>query len=442
MNPSQGWFASPQVESQEGRNLWLLAAHQIVYCVGWIFKTESVIMPAFLDAVAGPGSGWIRGLLPVINRFGQGVAQIFLADQLRTMRLKKRALAAFSALMALPLVAMAVLWTTRAGSGGPALAGLVMVCYFIFFILNGCYLLSFGTVQGKLIRPTHRGRLLRRSTFWGTLAATGFAWWLLPGWLEADASNGPRFHAIFLWVAGCLCLSGGVALGIREPADCSTPTKTPPRGRNLPDTIRALRADPNLRRIGLVAMFLGTGMIVTPHYQALALGELQLPTANLMNFAITQNLTVGMLSLLVGPMADAWGNRLTLRILIFGSATAPALGATLALLPGSVSAGLSWLMFIPLGISPLLLPILTNYTLETCPPHRHPRYVSTVNVCVAVPFLFAPLAGWAIDRVGYAPVFGLITLLVLLSGGFTFWIAEPRRPGGVDNSRREKSTEA
>ncbi|MCS7305464.1 MAG: MFS transporter [Thermoguttaceae bacterium] len=426
-SPAQGWSISPQVEAEEKRNLWILAGHQIVYCVGWIFKTESVIMPAFLDAVAGPGAGLLRGFLPVLNRFGQGASQIFLAPRLRRMVYKKRALAGFSAAMALPLLAMAALWSVSIGQASLLLAGGVLGCYFLFFVLNGFYLLSFGTVQGKLIRPTHRGRLLRRSTFWGTLAATGFALWLLPGWLQSNEHGQPNFHLLFLWVASCLWLSAGVALALREPPDAIS--KKPPRRTtgNIPDMIRALQADPNLRRIGLVGICLGAGLIVSPHYQALALGKFQCPPIELMHFAITQNIAVGLVSLLVGPMADAWGNRLTLRVLIFGTSAAPALAAGLTLLPTPLSGSLSWLIFIPLGISPLLLPILNNYTLETCPPHRHPRYLSTVNLCVAIPFLLAPAAGWAVEQIGYGPVFGAAAGLLLLAAVLTFRIAEPRR---------------
>ena len=48
------------LEETESRNLLALAAFQVLLRIGWIFKTETVIMPDFLDAIAG--AGWIRGL--------------------------------------------------------------------------------------------------------------------------------------------------------------------------------------------------------------------------------------------------------------------------------------------------------------------------------------------------------------------------------------------
>ncbi|HID75426.1 MAG TPA: hypothetical protein EYP56_05445, partial [Planctomycetaceae bacterium] len=69
------WPGRAEIERCEARNLLLLATHQIVFRIGWVFKTESVIMPAFVDLVAGPG--WVRGCLPVLNRLGQSVPPVF-----------------------------------------------------------------------------------------------------------------------------------------------------------------------------------------------------------------------------------------------------------------------------------------------------------------------------------------------------------------------------
>ena len=57
-------------------------------------------MPTVLDQVAG--AGWIRGLLPILNRFGQSVPPVFAAAALQRLRHKKRALATLPLLMSLP----------------------------------------------------------------------------------------------------------------------------------------------------------------------------------------------------------------------------------------------------------------------------------------------------------------------------------------------------
>ncbi len=437
MPPPSHWPAHPEIESRQSRNLLLLAVHQIVFRIGWVFKTESVIMPAFLDLVAGPGCGWLRGWMPMLNRFGQNVTPVFFAERLRATRLKKRGLAAYVLLMSLPLGALALVWLTFGRQSPKSMIWLFLVLYFIFFVFNGLYHVSFGTVQGKLIRPTRRGRLLLVSTALGTIPAMGAVWWLLPGWLGAPDWG---FGCIFGFTAVCIFLSGLIALALSEPPD-DRPTaprlRVGPKHtwraicRALSDTRHVLRRDVNLQWLGLVAPLFGCSLIVFPHYQALALQDLDNDIQRLMVFVIVQNAAVGAFSLLVGPAADAWGNRLTLRVLIFGSALAPLLAIALAH-GGDLGANLYWLVFIPLGVTPLVFRILINYTLEVCRPDEHARYVSTVNLCLAAPFVFSPAVGWVVDAAGFEVVFLAAAGLVLLGGCLTFRLDEPRHAIAAD----------
>jgi len=178
-----------------------------------------------------------------------------------------------------------------------------------------------------------------------------------------------------------------------------------------------------------VAMLFAGGLMVFPHYQALARTELGLSGRHLMVWVVTQNVAVAVFSLFVGPLADRHGYRLTLRILIFGSAIAPAFVISLTLVPNDMGAKLFWLVYVPLGITPLVLRALLNYALEICEPAAHPRYQSIVTLGVVVPFLLSPVVGWLVDvdEVGFEWVFMVAVLLVLLSGLLTFRLDEPRR---------------
>jgi hypothetical protein len=430
------WPSHAQIEIRQPRNLLLLAVHQIVFRVGWIFKTESVIMPAFIDRVVtglvSPAvAGALRGCLPVLNRLGQSVPPVFCAERLKAAPYKKRALVAFTLLMSLPFAVLSLVWFAIAGQSRLWVAALFLVLYFTFFVFNGLYHVSFGTVQGKLIRPTRRGRLLLVSTALGTIPAMLFAWWRLEDWLTLDA-----FGYIFGVAAVCFFLSGLTALLLFEPADATLRKKTRLRRslayiwhglrRNLIDTGHVLRSDSNLRRLVLVAMLFGSGLMVFPHYQALAQGPLGLPIGGLMVFVIVQNAAVGTYSLLVGPLADAWGNRLTLRTLIFGAAVAPLFAVVLLEIGQGTGGSLFWLVFIPLGVTPLVLRILINYTLEICRPAEHPRYLSTVNLCLAAPFVLSPAVGSLVEVVGYRAVFLSAAGLIALGGCLTFRLEEPR----------------
>ena len=408
----------------------------MVLRTGWMFKTESVIMPAFLDAVAGPGAGALRGCMPVLSRIGQSVPPLFLADRLRKISHKKLALAALAILMSVPFAALSMLWLVTPGARSVLwMPGVFLGLYLLFFVSYGLYLLSFGTLQGKLIRPTRRGLLLLVSTFCGTIPAIGLTLYLLPGWLgnshDRPESGTPAYGQIFAFVAMCFFLAGLLALLVFEPGDKAAGRPAVKRG-SVANALRALGQDRNLRRLVLVAMLCGSGLMISPHYQALGLGELGLDRGEMMIWVITQSISVGILSLVVGPLADARGYRLTLQGLIFASAVAPAFAAFLPHLDGPLAGRLFWLVYIPLGVSPLVLRTLVNYTLELCPPDSHPRYLSILSLCLAVPFMFSPAVGWLIDPLGplgssgFEVVFLGGVCLILLSGLLAFRLDEPR----------------
>ena len=69
---------------REACNTFWLECYQILLRVGWIFKTETIIMPAVLDAVVD--SGLLRGLLPVLNRGGQSVPPLVFSAALARRR--------------------------------------------------------------------------------------------------------------------------------------------------------------------------------------------------------------------------------------------------------------------------------------------------------------------------------------------------------------------
>lgn len=88
----------------ESTNLGILAFQLIIMRIGWIFKTESVIIPHVLDVIPG-NAAWARGFLPVLNRLGQSLPPLLAADFVRNIRLKKRALIFTTLGMAFPVPA-------------------------------------------------------------------------------------------------------------------------------------------------------------------------------------------------------------------------------------------------------------------------------------------------------------------------------------------------
>lgn len=409
-----------QTLAHEPHNVKVLGLYDIIIRIGWIFKTESVIMPAFLDQVAG--AGWLRGLLPVVNRFGMSIPPVFFAPRLRHMAIKKRSLAAWTLAMAIVFLTLAAVWW-HYGAAPPAwMAGAFLALYATFSAAHGINQLSYGTVTGKLISVHHRGRLMSWSLPIGATLAVVFAWWLMGGWLRSPDGG-------FVWIFGFtgVCFTAGAALSLamNEPREVhASPKGAKPQG--WLSAAGVLRHDANFRRFAYVAMLSSFTVILFPHYQALGRQRLGLAQENLMIWVVVQNLAVGAFGLIIGRVVHRHGERLAVRLAIFGTALAPLAAVLIAQLDRSQGRQWFWLVFIPIGMTPILQKTTLGYTLEASPMHEHPRYLSTLSLCQAAPFVVSPLVGWLVDRFGFEPVFLGAALLLVAAGLLTWRIAEPR----------------
>lgn len=407
----------------ETRNFLALAAYQVVLRTGWIFKTESVIMPAFLDLVAGPNAGWLRGCLPVLNRFGQSIPPLLYARRLKVMPRKTRALWTTSLSMGLPFLVLALLcFGQDVSAAGPWMPYVFLALYGVFFVAHGLNQLVLGTVQGKLIAAQRRGRLMSVASATGSVSSIVFAVWLLDRWLSLPDGG---FGYIFFFTSASFLLGATFLWALVEPPDAYHEPRSSPWGQ-FAAAGRILRQDAQVRRLAVVAGLYSTVHILFPHYQALGRMRLQLPLEELMLWVVVQNVGTGAASLLIGPLADARGNRLTLRLLIFAAALSPLLAIGLAHLPAAAARDFYFLVFLPIGLSPVALRTFQNYTLEIAPRSEHPRYLGTVQLCLAAPFVVSPLVGLIIDAAGYDAVFLAGSAVIVLAGLLSLRLAEPR----------------
>jgi hypothetical protein len=407
-----------------------MAGQQIVQRIGWIFKTETVIMPAFFDAVAGAdAAATLRGWLPVLNRYGQSLPSWLFASWLKAMPCKKWALTTSCILMGLPFLALTGCWYLPAGPLHPWRPAIFLLLYGLFFAFAGINALVQATLQGKLIRPHRRGRLMAVSTFVGAAGAIFFAWWLMAPWLERPDGG---YGLLAAFAGGCFLLTAITSMALYEPADAKlgdsdapAANAAPPQA-GLPGLWRLLRHDANLRRLCLVAVLFCTTIMLFPHYQALARERLGLSGRHLMYWVVVQNAAIGLFGLFIGPLSDARGTRLALRTVIFLTAITPALALLLTGSSRELGQKFFWIVFAPLGMTPIGIRMFHNYTLEISPLAEHPRYISTVNLCLALPICVSPLMGWLIDAAGFTAVFSGGCGLLLLCGVLTFWLDEPR----------------
>ena len=416
----------------ERHNFVTLVVYNVLMRTGWIFKTESSIMPAVLDSFETLGTprwalAWMRGALPLLNRFGQSVPPLMMSRQIKIMPRKKWAFVGTTTSMTFIFAVLTAIWLVP-GLIQPH-TGLItwliplvyLILYAAFFMAVGVNQLTYNTIQGKLIRVSHRGRLLMIADTIGAISAIFFAITLLSRWLREDSAD---FHWIFGFSTALFGLSSLTAWVLREQPDSHD---QPPQSFWKPFVTawRTLREDANFRRLGIVAALFSSSLMLFPHYQTLAREQLHLGFDYLLWWVVAQNAGTGLFSILTGPLADRFGNRLSLRILTLLIAAAPQLALIVVQIPQA--GGLAFAMvFLLVGMTPVAQKTFNNYTLEIARPADHPRYLSTLNLCMAAPIFLSPLVGGLVGLVGFPPVYHGITVLLLAGAFLSMTLQEPR----------------
>ena len=410
----------PESEIANGpQNLFRMAVSQILFRIGWIFKTESVIMPAFLDLIGG--SGFLRGCLPMLNRFGQSIPPLLLSEHVANLPRKKFAMFATTMLMGICFLTLSAVWFFTDGKWS-AMPVFFLVIYALFFTATGINQLLSNTLVGKLITVRSRGRLAAISSFVGGLMAVAAAWLLLRGWLT-DSSG--RFDLIFGFT-GLLFVTGGVvALFFIEPEDTVVKDIQAPWPL-IRSSLGMVVGDRNFRLLMIVAAMFGMSMTLTPHYQTLARTRLDVGLTSLIPWVIAQHIGASMVSVPAGWLADRCGNRIVVQWLLFLLTLAPLTALGLSYL-GTGGRMAFPLVFFMLGLLPITFRFLTNYTLETTDASNHPRYLSTLGLFLSAPVIATSvLFGWLADWLGFEFVFLLIWAGMVFGWLVSLRLDEPR----------------
>lgn len=414
--------SNPSDERDASRNFAMLALYQILMRTGWIFKTESIIMPAVVDYISG--AGWIRGCLPLLNRFGHSVPPVLLARQIKLQPQKKWLVCGTTAMMsALFLLLTWLFFMGFAERKAVWMPFAFLIIYAAFFVCIGLSQLAFTTLQGKLVDVNRRGRLLLMSNTIGAASAVLCAFVLLSLWLNDEET---RFDLIFGFSGVLFGVAAVAMLYLVEAKDSFQQAAAAHPLHYFADAYRVLVADRNFRLLAMVASLFGISFMLFPHYQSIGLQTMHLPTKSIMWWVIIQNIGTGLISIPVGSVADRHGNRLVLLLSLLCIAAAPIVAIGL-LHSGSIGIRLYGWVFVLVGMTPVVLRTLQNYTLEVAAPEDHAVYLSTLSLCMAVPMFLSPLAGYFIDRLGFEPVFLTIAGLIMASWLLTFRLQEPRQ---------------
>lgn len=406
------------------RNFLAIAWYQISLRVGWIFKTESVIIPAALDSLGA--SGWMRGWLPVLGRFGQSIPPTIAWAWLGRSRTQKVWLFGSTLVMCGCFAAMALLWTFRPFADKPEYAQLsFLVLYGVFFTATGINQLTLSTLIGRLIPVRRRGLLMLFSNTRGAVASISCAWILLGLWLSRDVAE---FHWIFGTAAFCFLAAALCCLLIDDRRSARPVGATPrPRTRQVLSGIwNVWRHDRQFRVVALISAMFGMSMTLFPHYQNLARARLEVGYSDLLPWLIAQNAGVALFSIPAGKLADRWGNRLVLRFILLLLLTAPLSAIWISRWDHGGGVAFTAVYFL-LGLTPVTMRILANLSLEFAEPDDQPRYLAAQGIALALPVIAtANLMGWILDQYGADWIFGVGATCVGVGWLLTFVLQEPR----------------
>ena len=400
----------------EKRNLVVFALNQILMRLGWMFKSESVVIPAFIDVYTS--SGTIRGLLPLILRIGQSLPQFLVAQRVAQMPKKQGFFILSGFGFAIPWCVLSLILSLTHWSANVIVAVFLVLCT-LHWLAVGCNHLATGTLQGKLISPEKRGRLLAYSNIIGCTLAIGVAFYLLPRWLSGST---PRYAVLFGATATFFGVATAVSFWFKEPL--SPPQRTAPFFKFLGDALLSLRYDRNFRRFAIVILLFYSIWPLFPHYTIFGKRTLGLASSGFVTLIIAQNASNAVGAGIMGNIADRSGNRFVLRLLILISAFMPLLAVGISRMPSG--AQFYWIIFALMGFTPVSARIVTNYTLEIAPQEKHPQYLGVMSLFQAIPLFVSPLIGMLIEKFAFEPVFIGCGVLVLLGFLLTFRLAEPR----------------
>jgi len=408
-------------ESIEQRNFLATALYQVLLRVGWIFKTESVIIPAALDSMGG--TGWVRGCLPMLNRIGQSLPPLLAWPLVSAARKQSSWLAATTLVMGLLFCLLSGIWITGLHESGRLAQLVFLAIYALFFVATGINQLTLSSLIGKLIRPNLRGRLMLVANTVGCLASVSCAWFVIRHWLgEGDAN----FAAIFA-TSGCLFILAAFSSFLLNESAREAEKK---RGYRLQtifgEVWQTCTEDRQFRMLAVISGLFGLSMTLMPHYQNLARVRLDLGFSDLVPWLIIQNIGVAIFSIPVGSVADRLGNRAALRIVLLFLIAAPVLALLFSNMPVYGRAGFMVVYFL-LGLMPVIMRILSNYSLEFASVEHQARYLTAQSIAMALPVILASTTvGYLLDRFGFEPVFGAVIALLLLGWFLTFRLHEPR----------------
>ena len=303
--------------------------------------------------------------------------------------------------------------------------GLLLTAFFGILLLDavaaGLGDVAFGETIARVIPEHLRGRTRGWRGLFG--AAAGALAGLMVHQFAGEESSRGAFAALFA-VAGLLYLIGGAVFRtIHEPPDVQE-CVAQPWGELLPRATKVL-ADRRFLRFAAVQALLVPISYGLAFFTLLGRRDFGLQLGGISLLIIVDAATPAAANWLWGSLADRRGNRLVMLLGGIIGLAAPAAAFGLLYLgkniPNAVILALFGVIVVAIAFAVASLQIATkNYVLELAPTSGdRPLYIGISDLFVGIPCALLALAGWAIDHVGFIPIFALLTLCTLAAIALT-----------------------
>ncbi|WP_309707200.1 MFS transporter [Armatimonas sp.] len=392
-------------------NFLICLADAVGFPLGIAFFSTQTILPAFLDRCgATPGTiGALTGLSSLLI-LGPGLLTVGVLQRLKHVRLWLFWVALIERLFLLPLAFLAPLW-------GKTQPDWLIIATFVGFcghsLAMGFNIPAYWTAIGKTIPVHWRGRLYGFAGGIAGVCTLGTEWVLRHVVLGRGFPGGYGLGFGLGFVI--LTITIIPFLFLREPDGRVQESGLEAEVDKKLDAAMMLntwRGDAPFRRLGYSQVVFALTQVAAPFlalFAARRFGEAQ---ADLALYTAVSIFAGSVAALLIGWLADRWGNR----PMVLLACVAAAAGFIFALLAptGSWFAGVFvlWALAtagVDLAASNLMMELAGH-------PSRIPLYSALYNIIRAAPRMIAPwLGGLAVAWIGYGPLMGIAAGAALLS---------------------------
>jgi Major Facilitator Superfamily len=386
-------------------NFLICLADAVGFPLGIAFFSTQTILPAFLDRCgASPATlGALNGLSSLLI-LGPGLLTVGVLQRLKHVRWWLFWVALIERLFLLPLAFLAPLW-------GKTHPDWLIAATFLGFcghsLAMGFNIPAYWTAIGKTIPVHWRGRLFGIAGGLAGVCTLGTEWLLRHVVLGRPFPDG--YGLGFGIGFAILTVSIIPFLFLREPDGRSDET---PKALDRAALWSTWRADARFRRLGYSQIVFALTQVAVPFLALFAVQRFGEARADLALYTAVSIFAGSIAALLIGWLADRWGNR----PMVFVACIAAAAGFLMALVAptGKSFAGVFVLgalatAGIDLAASNLMMELAGEAS-------RIPLYSSLYNVVRALPRMVAPwLGGLAVHVIGYGPLMGFAAVAALAS---------------------------